>query len=899
MKIIILALLCSLAGPYLISPRPKSSKMKTDLSLSSKERATRSLAREIQDRNYRAASRAHRYLARPQSEPYSIVDTGADMTIVGKGWKIIKDHHKNILVNGVPCPVVDAKAVFYDPLAEGPRRLMKIVFYGVPYDKKSKETCVAPQDMQWAGYGVDTVPPHHGGKCHIVGRDWVLPLLTDGTITFFIHREPRDKDKGLSTFALNSVLPFKASDYIHNKVLGLAENLDPNEDPAELDRKAEDLIYLVDKSGEPLYAAPEEWDEFHSGIKCQRRYVWDPEGHNWKQYQLVEWQRRLGGIPEETVKKTFMATTQLVPSVRHENELIPKNAQGHRFPMLSVRRLRETVYCDVVPFRSNPKQTKDDNILMFYGDKSKICAVYYLGKNTSSASVMKHVWEFTRDYGAPETLASDFANNLAAGEAWKRWGAYTQAHITPCEANKHQQNKVERAWQQVQARVDHYMQTYAVPHSCYVDCVMHMVDCINHTARASLNWKTPMNALTGETPDISVFRFRFWEEVWYLKTPYVSQKEKEWIKGRFLGIAWATGDHMCYKVAPIDGYKRPVERALVLPRHPDENAPRQLLRNTSDYFFPTPKVKKTPVEGRGKRKRDESNSLQPENSDPKELIFPDGATPVEDQVREAWLQRTKQQQDYENQLLLPTETAQEDPDAVATIMKHWSKTDPQGRRYLVFNVEDIHGRKHKCALSDLKADSPITLAKYVKEREKSFQEAGFKDLRDWASKTLKVHEKRLQLTRDLRDKLGIDAGPEVLQASRITGSTTRRRREVKPAPRRTKTGGKQKKSNSPNRRSSSPMGTFKYGVYIPKNTTEALELDKRNGNSLWRDAIHKELGAIMKMKTFRVLTEMEKKKFNRKESSFAPVRCIYDVKVSLPMTFGSSLCELSLNMPQG
>ena len=137
----------------------------------------------------------------------------------------------------------------------------------------------------------------------------------------------------------------------------------------------------------------------------------------------------------------------------------------------------------------------------------------------------------------------------------------------------------------------------------------------------------------------------------------------------------------------------------------------------------------------------------------------------------------------------------------------------------------------------------------------------------------------LQLTRDMRLKLGIDAGPEALQESRIIGSTTRRRREVKPAPQRTASGGKKKKSNSPNKRSSSPMGTFKYGVYVPKNTKEALELDRRNGNTLWQDAIHKELGAIMSMKTFKVLSQQEKSKFNRKDSSFAPVRCIYDVKV--------------------
>jgi stress response protein YsnF len=380
--------------------------------------------------------------------------------------------------------------------------------------------------------------------------------------------------------------------------------------------------------------------------------------------------------------------------------------------------------------------------------------------------------------------------------------------------------------------------------------------------------------MTGDTPDISVFRFRFWEQVWYLQTPYTTQKEKRWLKGRLLGIAWATGDHMCYHVVPEDDYKRVVARTLVLPRHPDENAPRHLLRHPSDYFFPTPKLK-APVEGSKKRKRNEE---QPEPLDPNEIEFPDGATPMEDAVRDAWLQRTQRQQDLESQLLLPAETAQEDPENVVKIKRHEARWDKsEDRMVLRFWAEDNQGHVHRCTFDDLKADAPVSLARYIKDK-RSFDDPKSKSIKEWSIATLKAHEERLQLTREMREKLGIEAGPEVLQRSSIIGSTTRRRREVKPAPRRTKQVGKHRKTNSPNRRSSSPMGTFKYGVYVPKTTEEALELDRRNGNSLWRDAIHKELGAIMSMKTFRVLTEKERSKFNRKMSSFAPVRCIYDVK---------------------
>ena len=46
------------------------------------------------------------------------------------------------------------------------------------------------------------------------------------------------------------------------------------------------------------------------------------------------------------------------------------------------------------------------------------------------------------------------------------------------------------------------------------------------------------------------------------------------------------------------------------------------------------------------------------------------------------------------------------------------------------------------------------------------------------------------------------------------------------------------------------MGNIKYGIRVPKNVKEALELDRANGNHLWRDSIIKEIKALMGHRTF-------------------------------------------------
>jgi hypothetical protein len=51
---------------------------------------------------------------------------------------------------------------------------------------------------------------------------------------------------------------------------------------------------------------------------------------------------------------------------------------------------------------------------------------------------------------------------------------------------------------------------------------------------------------------------------------------------------------------------------------------------------------------------------------------------------------------------------------------------------------------------------------------------------------------------------------------------------------------------------------FMFGVEIPKNAKHALEMDKPNGNNLWRESIDKELEMINQFQTFRRLKKNER-----------------------------------------
>ena len=72
---------------------------------------------------------------------------------------------------------------------------------------------------------------------------------------------------------------------------------------------------------------------------------------------------------------------------------------------------------------------------------------------------------------------------------------------------------------------------------------------LNHLASKVLKWRTPLEALTGSTPDISaIIQFRFWEPVYYRRhdSSFPSDTKEE--AGHFVGFATSVGDALTYLV---------------------------------------------------------------------------------------------------------------------------------------------------------------------------------------------------------------------------------------------------------------------------------------------------------------------------------------------------------------
>ena len=103
----------------------------------------------------------------------------------------------------------------------------------------------------------------------------------------------------------------------------------------------------------------------------------------------------------------------------------------------------------------------------------------------------------------------------------------------------------------------HHHEPYRNPANCLLLCMPYVCNLLNATASPSLGGLTPLQALTGQVPDISHFlRFSFWEPVYYKvddsesdhRFPsHSSEKRCHWVR-----FADSKGDHLTWKILTDD-----------------------------------------------------------------------------------------------------------------------------------------------------------------------------------------------------------------------------------------------------------------------------------------------------------------------------------------------------------
>jgi len=249
--------------------------------------------------------------------------------------------------------------------------------------------------------------------------------------------------------------------------------------------------------------------------------------------------------PNAAISHTFNCTTRFyvtLPSHRHMHD-----TRRTQFPAANVHRRNEmvatdTIFCDVIAW-GGIKCSQ-----MFVGRKSKY--VSHSPCNTD-AEFAKTLSDEIRQRGAMDTLISD----RAQAEISNRIKDILRIYVIKdrqSEPHFQHQNYAERGYQEVKKHTNWVLNYSGCPLEAWVHVIDYVLFIMNRTARKSLGWRTPYEALYGQTPDISILlHFEFWEKC--LIKNYQSNgsnfpSQSNQIEVRFLGYAENVGHSMTFKV---------------------------------------------------------------------------------------------------------------------------------------------------------------------------------------------------------------------------------------------------------------------------------------------------------------------------------------------------------------
>jgi hypothetical protein len=241
-----------------------------------------------------------------------------------------------------------------------------------------------------------------------------------------------------------------------------------------------------------------------------------------KPMDFADYQPFLGWKPVEVIKKTFEATTQWATSTFTAPM---KQHYKSRFPFFNRPRIRE-MFCTDTWFGTTLALGGFTCAQLYYGVKSKYMVLYPM---TSESQGPQTLEDLCRDHGAPIKLKNDRAQ-MEVGKAWTAICRKYQIAQCTTEAHHPWQNEAERYIQEIKRCVNIIMDQTGCPNYLWVMCSLYVVYLLNHLANESLNWRTPIEACFGTTPDISaLIMFAFFEKVYYLdaESPFPESKRNQ------------------------------------------------------------------------------------------------------------------------------------------------------------------------------------------------------------------------------------------------------------------------------------------------------------------------------------------------------------------------------------
>ena len=587
-------------------------------------------------------------------------------------------------------------------------------------------------------------------------------------------------------------------------------------------------------------------------------------------------------------KETLKRTTQKI--IR--SAVLPLSRRYKADRMFHLKRLDGDWSTDTLVARVT---SKDKNKYgQVFANKAYFAAIYPMDSKGKAGEALKC---FCTEFGVPERLTFDGSKEQTKkGTVFMKEIRRHDIDYRVTEPDRHNQNPVEGVIREIRRKWFRTMVRRRVPRKLW-DYGMRWV-CeimrLTSTTAGGLDGGTPLEHVTGETPDISEYLdFGFYDCVWYHENAGLGER----MAGRWLGVSHRVGSLMSYWILTKSGSiisRTTVQRVTNLELQVDETKAvfaeldAEIRRRFKEEDLPVEGDKPDPVMWSDLIEQDEDfyNEFVRIVDDDDVPDADDAFTP--DMFDDTYLNMelaldrgdegpelarvTKRLRDANG---IPIGTANDNPvldsrmyeveyadghkaslSANVIAQNLFAQVDEEGHRHVL--LEDIID--HRTDGSEVKqADAFVTSKSGAKRRRETTKGwellCQFKDgSTNWVA------------LKDMKNSLPVQVAEYAVMA-RISEEpafawwvsyTLKKRNRIV-----AKT------------KSKYWIRTHKYGIEIPKSVQEAKRIDEKNGNTLWWDAICQE------MRNNRIAFEKFEGNADDIPPGYQEVRChmVFDVKI--------------------
>ena len=592
----------------------------------------------------------------------------------------------------------------------------------------------------------------------------------------------------------------------------------------------------------------------------------------------------------ETAQQTLKVTTQR--GIRHA---VHPLSRRYRTDIMQIRSrtLSQTFYTDTM--FSKYKSLSGNTCAQIITNGRFMHPEPLVSKSRAGEAMVS----FGHEVGIPDTLVYDGASEQCGRKTeFNKWVRKHQINTRNTEPHSSWQNKAENGIRMMRSKWRSIRRTTRCSPRLWDFGFIHLARLMNKTWRSDLG-RTPYEEVTGETPDISEdIDFQFYDWVWYWDHP---GDEDSPHLGRWLGVSHRVGAAMCYWVltekgttisrstvqhvtkeerlqdtlkASIEAYDRSLKEKLDDEMHIQENNNIEFylddvgeLDNDSDDVVP---MEKSLIP--------EADDFTPDSYDTLlgaslQLPNPDGTT-IRGTVRKRKLDNNGNPIGVRHQSPMLDTRLYEVELSDGTIAEYYanviaenmlSQVDSEGRQHLL--MEEITDHK-KSDAAIAKDDGWIETSGNQRRRKKTTK--GWKLYVKWKDQShdwipLKdLKESYPVQVAEYAKAAGIDDEPAFAW---WVNTVIRKRNRIinKVKSRYWKT-------------------THKFGIELPHSVLDAIKIDEKNGNTLWQDAVEKEMQKVRGLGTFErwdKATPDELRETPQLLPGFQEITChmVFDVKM--------------------